>query len=264
MVLIGDKLRVNQVLINLLGNAVKFTAADGEIDFYINLTEETIKSVKLYFSVSDTGIGISEEQKSKLFMPFEQTHKEITAKFGGTGLGLAISQNLIGMMGSVILVESEPGSGSRFYFELCFDKGEEIIREDKEDIILDLTGKRVLIAEDIDINRLILFEMLSSTGISIDEAENGKIAVEKFAGSAQGYYDLIFMDIQMPVMNGYEAVKQIRLLDRPDAKDIPIIALSANADKEDVNTAIAAGMNGHISKPADSDIVMNCLEKYIT
>jgi len=262
-VLIGDKQRVNQVLINLLGNAAKFTPEGGRIDFSVTVMEENEKGIVLHFSVSDNGIGMSNEQIEKLFIPFEQTNKEVTSKYGGTGLGLAISQNLIGMMNGIIKVESELNAGSRFYFDLFFEKGNMIIEKTDNAKVLDLSEKRVLIVEDIEINREIMAAILEETGVSIVEAEDGRAAVKTFSDFPAGHFDLIFMDIQMPVMDGYEATRQIRLLDRPDAKGIPIVAISANAFKEDVEVSLASGMNDHISKPVDEDSLMDCLAKFL-
>ena len=263
IVIIGDKLRINQVLVNLLGNAVKFTSKGGKVNFSVNIIEETDKTVKLHYLVKDTGIGMSDEQKNKLFIPFEKAAKEVTAKFGGTGLGLAISQNLINMMGGVIQVKSELGAGSEFYFDICFEKGDDNFDLNKEPVMLDLTGKRIMIVEDIEINRVILCEHLASTGVSIDETEDGNFAVEQFKNSPVGYYDLIFMDIQMPIMDGYEATRQIRSLDRPDAKTVPILAISANAYKEDIESALASGMNAHIAKPVEINILMDMIKYYL-
>jgi signal transduction histidine kinase len=270
MTLIGDQLRINQVLINLLGNAVKFTPDRGEIKFFINILEENEESVSLDFSVSDNGIGMTEEQMQKLFVPFEQADSKVAVRFGGTGLGLSISQNLIGMMGGVIKVKSAPDKGSRFYFDLRFRKGKEIVEIEQEQKIVDLKGKRILLVEDIEINRIIINELLSPTGVDIEEAVNGQRAVEKIRNLPHDYYDLIFMDIQMPIMGGYEAARQIRSVEaerfgdnaaRP--KSVPIIAMTANAYKEDIEEAIAAGMDGHISKPVDEEIIMNTLVKFL-
>ena len=261
--LIGDKLRLNQVLVNLLGNAIKFTANNGEISFITNILEENSKNVRILFSVSDNGIGMNDEQIAKLFIPFEQTDTNIAVKFGGTGLGLSISQNLVGMMGGKIKVTSSLNEGSRFFFDLNFNKGEAIA----EEVIsvpefIDLKGNRVLLAEDVDVNRIIIREILEPTGLLIDEAENGQRAVDIFCESPAGYYNLIFMDVQMPVMGGYEATKNIRKLDRADAKEIPIIAMTANAYKEDVEEALAAGMNAHLSKPIDVDALLKVLLQF--
>jgi len=259
--LTGDKLRLNQVLINLLGNAVKFTGENGEIKFITEILEENEEKARIQFSVSDTGIGMSEEQIKKLFIPFEQTGSTIAARFGGTGLGLSLSQNLVNMMGGSIRVSSAPGKGSRFDFSLYFDKGElpasRAADETRE--ILNLSGKRILLAEDIEINRLIVRELLSPANLLIEEAENGRQAVDMFNNSPEGYYDIILMDIQMPLLDGYEAAKKIRALDRADSKAVPIIAMTANAYKEDVDQALAAGMNGHVAKPIDKPALMETL-----
>jgi CheY-like chemotaxis protein len=215
------------------------------------------------FSVSDNGIGMTDEQKAKLFIPFEQTDSNVAVKFGGTGLGLSISQNLIGMMGGVIKVNSSPNAGSNFFFDLNFKKGSVIIEEkDSEPDIINLKGKRILLVEDVDVNRIIIGEILSPTGLEIDEAENGQLAVEIFSKSSIAYYDLIFMDVQMPVMGGYEATRKIRALERSDAKEIPIVAMTANAYKEDVEEALAAGMNAHLSKPIDVDALLKVLLQF--
>jgi signal transduction histidine kinase/CheY-like chemotaxis protein len=264
---IGDKLRLKQVLINLLGNAVKFTPNEGVIRFYAD-TEELGETLRVRFSISDTGIGISEDRIHHLFNAFEQADSSIAVRFGGTGLGLSISQNLVGQMGGEITVDSTLGEGSTFAFTIDMDRthsednaatGEQIGIENA-----DFTGNRILIAEDIDINRLIIGELLADTHVLIDEAEDGRIAADKFAASAEGYYDLILMDVQMPNMNGYESTRAIRAMtDRADAATIPIIALTANAYKEDIDRAIAAGMNGHLAKPIDIKDVLKTLTKYL-
>ncbi|MCL1911263.1 MAG: transporter substrate-binding domain-containing protein [Leptospirales bacterium] len=263
-ILIGDMLRLNQVLINLLGNSVKFTPEGGEIVFLVRALEEDDERIKLNFSVSDTGIGMTEEQIGKLFVPFEQTDSHVAAKFGGTGLGLSISQNLVGMMGGVIKVESKQGSGSKFFFDLSFNKGKKIVETDTDSMVANLQGKRILLVEDIEINRIIIRELLSETGVEIEEAENGQIAVDAFNNSPDKYFDVIFMDVQMPVMGGYEATKKIRLLDRPDSKVIPIIAMTANAYKEDIEEALSSGMNSHIAKPVEVDNIMKTLTKFLS
>ena len=264
--LTGDKLRLNQVLINLLGNAVKFTGEDGKVRFITEILKESRDKAYVRFSVSDNGIGISEEQMSKLFIPFEQADSTIAARFGGTGLGLSLSQNFVNMMGGSISVTSEVDKGSSFEFTLCFDKSDvktdygEASGERHES--LDLNGKRMLLVEDIEINRLIVRELLSATGLAIDETEDGRQAVEAFNSSPEGYYDLIMMDIQMPVLDGYEAAKQIRALGRADAGTVPIIAMTANAYKEDVEQALASGMNGHLAKPIDRRALIETVGKF--
>ena len=260
--IIGDKLRLKQVLINLLGNAVKFTPNGGKIIFCVNAAPVE-DNLKVSFSVSDTGIGISDDQKNRLFVSFEQAHEGISAQYGGTGLGLAISQNLVQKMGGKIIVESAIDKGSEFSFELSFKTAE--ISENKESVIhkKDFSEKRILLAEDVDINRLILKELLAETKVIIDEAADGEEAVKIFQDADEGYYDLIFMDIQMPNLNGYEATKFIRETDRKDAKEIPIVAMTANAYKEDIDRAMESGMNAHLSKPIDIDKVIEALSEWL-
>jgi signal transduction histidine kinase/CheY-like chemotaxis protein len=257
----GDKLRLKQVLINLLGNAVKFTPQDGKIKLILKVTDETEKALTVSMTVSDTGIGMTEAQMEKLFTAFEQADDSIAVRFGGTGLGLAISQNLVKMMGGFITVKSQEGKGSSFNFAISLEKAALVQEQipDAPESVPELAGKRILLVEDIDINREILKELLSETHVDIDEAADGKEALEMFAASVPGYYDLIFMDVQMPNMNGYESTRAIRTLDRPDAKTIPIIAMTANAYREDIDQALEAGMNSHLAKPIDIQAVIRVL-----
>ena len=261
---IGDKLRLNQVLINLLSNAAKFTAQEGRIVFSVKVLSENTENIRVRFSVEDSGIGMSEEQMSRLFKPFEQADNSIASRFGGTGLGLSISQSLIKRMGGIITVSSVMGKGSMFSFELMFDKGEthDTLRE-TQSIETNFAGSRILLVEDIDINRVIIEELLAPTQVMIDSAVNGLEAVDMFENSEPGYYQLIFMDIQMPEMDGYEATLKIRALPRPDAKDIPIVAMTANAYKEDVERAFSVGMNGHIGKPIDISELMKSMSAHL-
>jgi signal transduction histidine kinase len=257
----GDRLRLKQVLINLLGNAVKFTPQGGKIEFVASVGGQTDTCVTMNFAVRDTGIGMSEEQLSKVFKAFEQGDNTISVHYGGTGLGLAISQSLVEMMEGHISVQSKPGEGSTFTFTVKLEKAEAVFagEAEKAEAALDLSGKRMLLAEDVEINRLILRELLAETRISIEEACDGNEALEKFAASPPGYYDLVFMDIQMPHMDGYAATRRIRALGRPDASAVPIIAITANAYREDIQRALDAGMNGHIAKPIDLSAVMRIL-----
>nr|WP_305118727.1 response regulator [Brucepastera parasyntrophica] len=213
--------------------------------------------------MADNGIGMTNEQISKLFIAFEQTDSNISARFGGTGLGLAISHSLVSKMGGFITVQSQPERGSLFSFTINMEKvgTDQNPEEQKTEFIPDLKGRRILIVEDIKINRLILLELLADTGIEMEEAEDGDLAVQKFSDSPEGYYDLIFMDVQMPSLDGYEATRRIRALDRKDAASVSIIAMTANAYREDVEAALQSGMNGHIAKPIDIDSVMRILDK---
>jgi len=267
----GDKLRLNQILINLLGNAVKFTAKDSTVIFFLNVTEENEKTLKIQFIISDNGIGMSEEQMSRLFQSFSQADSSIFNQYGGTGLGLSISQNLAEMMGGHITVKSILGEGSTFEFTLCFPLVEEKQKQVIGEIMPDLTGKHILIVEDVQINRFILTELLSETNVKIDEALDGEAAVAIFISKPQNYYDLIFMDIQMPIMDGYEATRQIRSIEtemiknekmkgnKGPHKQTRIVAMTANAYKEDIEKALASGMDGHLSKPIDINAVMRTL-----
>jgi signal transduction histidine kinase/ActR/RegA family two-component response regulator len=262
---LGDKLRLKQILINLLGNAVKFTPEQGTIRFLAQETGKTENTVDVHFFVFDTGIGMNEDQMKNLFNAFEQADSSISVRFGGTGLGLAISQNLVKQMGGLITVSSVMGQGSCFEFVLHMDTAENPDQENEglESAELVFPGKRLLLAEDIDINRLILKELLSDTKIEIDEAVDGAKALEIFNASAPNYYDLIFMDVQMPNMDGHEATRCIRKLDRPDAKTIPILAMTASAYKEDIDRALAAGMNAHLAKPININDVKIALKQWI-
>ena len=270
--IIGDKLRLKQILINLLGNAVKFTPENGIIIFDIDVVQESEETVTIHFMVSDSGMGMSEEQLGTLFQAFSQADASIFSRFGGTGLGLSISQNLALMMGGKIMVKSKLGEGSSFEFTLIFPKAETVHDKDKntEGIVPELKGKRLLIVEDVEINRIIIKELLEETHVEIDEAENGITAITAFSEKPPNYYNLIFMDIQMPLMDGYEVTRRIRaieaercseengeLLVRPPT--VPIIAMTANAYKEDIEKALSSGMNGHLSKPIDINAVMNVL-----
>jgi CheY-like chemotaxis protein len=263
-VIVGDKLRLKQVIINLLGNAVKFTSSGGKIDFLTDIADRTENGVTVSFSVVDNGIGMTEEQAAKVFNAFEQADPSIAATFGGTGLGLSISRNLVSLMGGDITLKSELGKGSTFSFALRFDRAEDCADEGAKNLTIpDLSGKRVLLAEDIEINRVILIELLSDTHVTIDEAEDGVAAAGRFSASPEGWYDLIFMDVQMPNMNGYEATKVIRKMARSDAKTVPIIAMTANVYREDVERATDAGMNGHLGKPIDMADVMKTLTRFL-
>ena len=257
---LGDKLRLKQVLINLLGNAVKFTNPGGAVKLGV---EPSVAQGRLgvKFAVCDTGIGIDTEQLANLFVAFEQGEKAIISGQEGTGLGLAISQNLVHAMGGEIAVKSQQAQGSNFYFTLHFTT---VTMPQPAPCAsnpagLNLGGKRILLAEDIRINRVILKKLLQDTGVAIDEAVDGQLALQMFEQSAPYYYHLIFMDIQMPNLDGYATTKAIRQLPRADAGSVPIIAITANAYREDIERAYEAGMNGHLAKPIDIEAVRQLL-----
>lgn len=249
---LGDSLKLRQVLINILGNALKFTE-DGGITLTVNETGVNGGNVCLHFSVKDMGIGISQENIEKIFDSFEQLDGRITAKYGGTGLGLAISSAYVSMMGGKLDVVSELGKGSEFYFdiELPITDKSKVESESVEAEDVSIEGRTILLAEDDEMNRMIAEKLLQNEGLIVETAENGEVAVEKFTKSKEGHYDAILMDIRMPVMDGLEATRKIRSLERTDARSVPIIALTANAFDEDIKKSAQCGMNGHLSKPID-------------
>jgi signal transduction histidine kinase/CheY-like chemotaxis protein len=260
---LGDQLRLKQILLNLLGNAVKFTPEYGVIIFSYGLAEESSETVRIHFAVSDNGIGMTNEQMGRLFNTFSQADATIFSRFGGTGLGLSISQNLAQMMGGLITVKSTQGEGSTFELTLNFPKTKETVSQEKDltELIPDLSGKRLLIVEDMEINRIILRELLLDTLVEIEDAVNGEDAIIAFNESPPYYFDLIFMDVQMPITDGYEATRRIRQLNRPDARTVPIVAMTANVYKEDIEKALASGMNSHLAKPIDIAAVMKVLSE---
>ncbi|MDR2523832.1 MAG: response regulator [Synergistaceae bacterium] len=262
---ISDSLRLRQVLINLLGNSVKFTPECGRIEFRVKQKERQEGKSLVEFSVRDSGIGIPADKLERLFQPFEQGGSQISKRYGGTGLGLAISRSIVRLLGSDIVVESEEGEGSVFRFALWLTHSAAMLEEEQP--IADAEGvfanKRALLVDDVLVNRLIAVEMLDSTGLAIDEAEDGLLAVQAFEESQPGTYDIIFMDVQMPNMDGYEASDAIRALARPDAKTVPIVALTANAFKEDVDKAISHGMNAHLAKPLEYDKLLEVCARYL-
>jgi PAS domain S-box-containing protein len=247
--LIGDPFRLGQVLINLLDNAVKFTET-GEVDLSVTLEEHTGDEVTLHFAVRDTGIGMSTEQRDKLFHPFTQADGSTTRRFGGTGLGLSISKRLVEMMGGEITVESEPGRGSTFSFtaRVRQSQNKTTVKTTVTGEACDLLGMRLLLAEDIEVNQQIAVELLEGMGAQVELANNGREALEKVMAPGAAY-DAVLMDIQMPEMDGYEATRRIRADGR--FVDLPIIAITAHAFAEERQKALEAGMNGHITKPID-------------
>jgi len=265
--LIGDELRLAQVITNILGNAVKFTPEHGTICLKISRGKEVDGVLEIIVAVSDTGIGISAEQQKLLFNVFEQADRGISRKFGGTGLGLAISKNIVALMGGNFTIDSEAGKGSCFTFNVFMSQssGKELIGETVDDAILneyDFAGKRILLIEDVDINREIIIALLEDTRVEIDCAENGQIGLDMFSAN-QDKYDLIFMDIHMPLMDGYTATQKLRAIDGEFSKTVPIVAMTANAFKEDIEKCKAAGMNDHVAKPIDLNLLLEKMHKYL-
>jgi signal transduction histidine kinase len=281
-VLFGDDQRLAQVITNLLSNASKFTPERGKISLRARVRHKAGEPEDagtfdagtfdagccIRIEVSDTGIGISAEQRQRLFNPFQQADAGTSRNFGGTGLGLAISKYIVEMMQGRIWVESEPGKGSTFVFTVRLQEGSEaalaietpapVHQEDTA-----FTGRRILLAEDVEINREIVLALLEPAGLVVDCAENGSDAFS-LVSENPGKYDMVFMDIQMPVMDGYETTKKIRRWEEETGhKPIPIIAMTANVFREDIERCLKAGMDGHVGKPLDQKEIFDKLRKYL-
>ncbi len=271
----GDSLRLNQILTNLLSNAYKFTPKGGSVVLDVSELKHEANTVLLRFSVKDTGMGIKKENLEKIFDAFEQENEEITRKYGGTGLGLSIVRKFSELMGGCVRAYSEYGKGSEFEVDIPFGitENSHMIEPSADELTdkssaepktYDFNGKHILLAEDNEINREIAVELLGKvTGAEIDEAEDGEKAVRLFAESEINYYHLILMDIQMPKMNGFEATKKIRTLDRPDAATVPIFAMTADAFAEDAEKSRRAGMNAHLSKPIEISAVLAAMNEIL-
>lgn len=255
--LLGDELRLSQIMINFLSNAVKFTE-QGEIVVTIRQMMLREGNVDLLLRVHDTGQGMDPNFVYRIFRPFEQESIETGKKYGGTGLGMAITDQLVHLMGGQILVESLPGKGSDFTVYLTLPQAEADEKasvtgraEDQNQYEDAFRDCRILMAEDNDINAMIAVELLEGMGAKVDVAQNGQLALEAFQAKPEHYYDFILMDVQMPVLDGRAATRALRALDRSDATEIPIFALSADAFIEDERLSMESGMNGHYSKPID-------------
>ena len=265
---LADVLRIREVLVNLLGNAVKFTKDGGEITLDISsYPGADEKHIITRYVVRDNGIGMSEEFQKKLFDPFSQEDDaNARTQYKGTGLGMAITKKYVDMMGGSIAVESKKGAGSTFTVEIPLELPEQVIpSEQKQHLHRDLTGIHVLMAEDNDLNAELATMILEDAGMIVTRASDGKEVVDLFKNQPRGTYDLILMDIMMPNMDGHQAAKAIRALgiERSDAVTIPIIALSANAFIDDIQESLDSGMNDHISKPINTEELIDTITKYI-
>ena len=246
----GDELRLKQVLVNFLSNAVKYSDVGGHICLTIRETEQEGDFSDVYFAVQDDGIGVPKDKQQLIFQQFEQADNSEDARKQGTGLGLSISTRIVHMMNSRIQLESEPDKGSTFSFTVRLKQAQQSSETEQENTEkADYSGRRILLVEDNELNMEIACTLLEECGISVEKAFNGEEAIRKFAGSAPGYFDMILMDVMMPVMNGLDAARNIRNLDRADSKTVPIYAMSANAFDEDIKRSLDSGMNGHLSKP---------------
>jgi len=263
-VLIGDDQRLTQVIANILGNAVKFTPENGYINLNAHLLNEKDDLCVIQIEITDSGIGMSQEQQRNLFQPFHQAESDTSRKFGGTGLGLSISKNIVDMMGGKIWAKSEIGKGTTFTFMVQLGRGNAPVTKEipVERSMMAFHGKCILIVEDVELNREIVTTLLEPTGAKVLCAENGAEAVRMYSESPSAY-DIIFMDIQMPEMDGFEATRRIRALNETNAKTIPIIAMTANVFREDIEECLNAGMNGHVGKPMNINEVFDVMQEYL-
>ena len=263
--IIADPLRLEQILINVLANAVKFTPDGGQISLWI-VQKDTAPAgyADFEFHIKDNGIGMSEEFQKHIFEQFARERTSTVSKIQGTGLGMAITKSLVDMMGGRITVKSEQGKGSEFTISLRFPIGEAKTEQTPPAAKASASaGKKLLVVEDNELNLEIASTLLKEAGFAVDTAENGKVAVEKVEAASADRYDLILMDIQMPEMDGYEATRRIRAL--PDTKKaaLPIVAMTANAFEDDRKNALRAGMNGHIAKPLDIQKLFQVLSELL-
>ena len=267
---LGDPVRFRQILMNLFSNAMKYTPECGKIGFIIHEIQRTEKEKKYEFVIEDTGIGMTPEFIEHIFDPFTRAESDVK-EIQGTGLGMAITKSLIDAMGGTIRVESTPGEGSRFCIEISYeicedeaaaDGSDETAADTEEGKLIDLRGMKFLCAEDNELNAEILASMLELEGAECTVYENGKLLAEAFESVKPGEYDAVLMDVQMPVMDGYEATRRIRNSTNPLGKTIPIIAMTANAFAEDIKKAKAAGMNAHLAKPLDTQKMRTVIAKY--
>ena len=261
--LFGDEVRIRQILINIIGNAIKFTKDGGNISFRVREVPQDDMTSTYHFEVEDTGVGMKPEFVTKVFEAFAQEEGGSRTTYKGTGLGMAISKQLSELMGGTVEVESEYEKGSKFTLIIPMTIDTTPREEEEEEELEDLEGLRILMAEDNELNQEIAQELLEDVGATVEVADNGLIAVNKFRDNPPGTFDLILMDVMMPEMDGIEATKTIRALDREDAKTIPILAMTANAFEEDKKKVLDAGMNAHLSKPIEMDLVMKTISIYV-
>lgn len=264
-----DKLRLKQVLLNLLANAVKFTPDGGRIDLLVRETSSSAEVISYRMVVRDTGIGMSEEFLQKLFIPFEREMTSTVSGIQGTGLGMSITKNLVDMMGGKLFVKSTRNVGTEITLDLSFKVSSESRNSEgeaapKKIVDMDLfRGKRFLLAEDNRMNQILVKHLLKDTGVELLIASNGREACDMVAQNEAGHFDLILMDVQMPIMDGYEATRRIRSMGDRNSAKIPIVALTADAFEEDRNFAISVGMNDHVSKPIVADVFFAVLQKML-
>ena len=258
-----DGSRVRQVLQNLLSNAVKFTPRFGRVDFSAKLLEADNDRVRIRFTVKDTGVGIADELKDILFLPLTKEYRGSTNVYGGAGLGLAICKQLVDRLGGTLDFISNKGDGSEFWVVLDFEQDKAALQRQAEvpAQAVDFSGKYVLLAEDNRINCEIVKRLLTRRGLTVETAENGQVALNKYMMNAPRTYDLILMDVRMPYMDGLKAARMIRASGKSDARTIPIMAMTANAYEEDIQKSMEAGMNAHLVKPVEPSELYRAVQK---
>ena len=264
-----DRVKLQEIMLNIISNAIKYTS-DGHA-VHVKIYEkdsENPRKARFIFTCEDTGIGMSEEYLPHIFEEFSREHTTTENKVAGTGLGLPIVKSMIELMGGSIQVESTQGAGTKFTVDISFDTAseEDVYRNqisEQPDILEKLKGKRILLAEDNDLNAEIAIELLAEQKIIAYRAKDGAECLDKLEKADSGYYDMILMDIQMPVMDGYDAAARIRRMKDEKKASIPIIAMTANAFAEDRQKAISMGMNDHVAKPIDMNVLLPVIAKYI-
>ena len=262
---IGDDMMLKEILLSILDNAVEYTDAPGRVRFSLETAERKADSRTLRFTIADTGIGMDEEFPSRLFEAFSREDDSSTTRFGGSGLSMAVTKEYVERMGGDITVESKKGVGTTFcvILPLGWTGAAPQPEEPEETETVCLEGRRVLLAEDLPENAMIVEDLLELEGVETDHALNGQLALDKFLEHPPGYYDAVLMDLRMPVMDGLEAARRIRASGKEDGKSIPIIALTANAYESDKQQSLAAGMNEHLAKPTDADLLYAALRRFI-
>ena len=263
-----DKMHLQQIVMNLLSNASKFTPPDGRIEFLANVVSKTDKKLDIELIVSDTGSGMTKEFQKVMFEAFTQDANSINKQ--GTGLGLSIVNNLVKLMGGTIKCDSAPGEGTTFtinleieILEANFGDAVKSAEGSAKKELIDLTGKKILLVEDNALNQEISKRVLQKNGMEVTIAENGLVALDRFSESAENEYDLVLMDVMMPVMGGIESASLLRKIDRHDAREVPIVALTANAFQEDIQKCLDAGMNTHLSKPINPTLLIQTISDLI-
>jgi signal transduction histidine kinase/ActR/RegA family two-component response regulator len=261
-IFVGDDMLLKEILLSILDNAVKYTDAPGRVRFALETAKREEDARTLRFTVSDTGIGMDEEFIAKVFDAFSREDASSTTRFSGTGVSMAVTRKNVELLGGTITLESKKGVGTTFYVTLPFGWHGSAPKPEAEAEV-SLEGRRVLLAEDLPENAMIVEDLLELEGVETDHALNGQLALDKFLEHPPGWYDAVLMDLRMPVMDGLEAARRIRASGREDAESIPIIALTANAYDSDRQQSLAAGMNEHLAKPADADMMYATLRRFM-